>query len=77
MNIILCAVGILCLLIGLAISRILKRHNALSRGPTYSRSVNRALLESGPYVSHGMEIDADGNVHATSGKTQLYYSQLL
>jgi hypothetical protein len=77
MNIMLCVIGILSLLTALSIHRILKRHNAISKGPTYSKSVNRALLESGPYVTHGMVIDKEGNIHATSRRSQLWYSQLL
>lgn len=62
MKIALLAICFIGLFFSLTALRIAKKSKRISKRPTYSKEVNRAVLESGIYIEHGM-------THATNDKS--------
>jgi len=70
--------GLVLLLIGVVIWKAAKRAGGMSKSPTFSKSANRAVLDTGIYTEHGM-VNADGerSVKAQQKRSERYYESFL
>lgn len=77
-NWVLFILGAAMLFIAIYLYKVTNRASLLSRGSTYSKSVNRAILDTGIYTEHGMVLDSDGlNVRAESKKARAFYESFI
>lgn len=77
-NLALFVLGVAILFIAIYLYRATQRASLISRGSTYSKSVNRAILDTGIYTEHGMVLDSDGlNVRAESKKARAFYESFI
>jgi len=77
-NFILLVSGVAMLFSAHLIHKILSRARVMSKQPTYSKTVNRAILDVGIYTEHGMVLDASGqHVKAESKKSRTYYESFI
>ena len=78
MSISLFFLGIVMLGVAIYFINAARRFHLMSKGPTYSKSVNSSILETGIYVSHGMVLSEDGqNVQSVSKRSREYYESFL
>lgn len=58
--------------------RAAKRASMMTKEPTYSKSVNREILDVGIYTEHGMVLEENGrDVKAECKKSQTYYESFI
>ena len=78
MTLTLFALGVAMLFVALYLYNAAKRASMMSREPTYSKSVNRAILDVGIYTEHGMVFDESGHkVKADCKKSRTYYESFV
>lgn len=77
-DLILFAVGVAMVAIALYLQRATKRASMMSKGPRYSKSLKRAIFETGIYTEHGMVLDKNGvDVIAESKKSRTFYESFI
>jgi hypothetical protein len=74
----LLVLGVAMVFLALYLYKATMRASMISKEPTYSKSANRAILDTGIYTEHGMVLDNNGrDVKAEYKKSRTHYESFI